>query len=304
MNRLFVTGAGGFVGRHLAAAIKQGEFGRCELFPAAATLDVRDADAVRQAVAEVRPDAVIHLAARSFVPESFTDPQGTFEVNLFGTLNLLQALKATEFRGRMLFVSSGDVYGRVPDDALPVTEARLPEPRSPYAVSKLSAELLCAQWHRSEGLDVIIARPFNHIGPGQNEQFVVPALASQVASIAAGQQPAIIDAGDIDVTRDFTDVRDVVKAYAALLQHGRAGETYLIGSGRERGVRELLQMLMKLAAVDAEIRQDPSRLRPAEQRRMLASITRIQEHTGWAPTISLETTLQNILDQFQDCTKK
>lgn len=304
MKRLFVTGAGGFVGQHLAAAIQQGTFGRCELFAAASTLDVRDAHAVREAVAEVRPDAVIHLAARSFVPESFTDPQGTFEVNLFGTLNLLQALKAADFCGRMLFVSSGDVYGRVPEDALPVTETRLPEPRSPYAVSKLSAELLCTQWHRSEGLDVIIARPFNHIGPGQGAQFVVPALASQVALIAAGHHPPVIEAGDIDVTRDFTDVRDVVKAYAALLQHGHAGETYLIGSGRERSVRELLQMLMKLAAVDAEIRQDPSRLRPAEQRRMLASTTRIQQHTGWAPTIPLETTLKNILDQFQDCTNK
>lgn len=300
MKRLFATGVSGFVGQHLVHAVSTGVFGSCELFPAPAELDIRDGEAVRDAVADARPDAVIHLAARSFVPESFTDPQVTFQVNLLGTLNVLQGLKATGFSGRLLYVSSGDVYGRVPDTELPVTEERVAEPRSPYAVSKLSAELLCAQWRRSDRLDVIIARPFNHIGPGQHENFVVPALASQVASIATGRHAATIDVGDIDVTRDFTDVRDVISAYAALLQYGRAGETYLVGSGRERSVREILQMLMKLAAIDAEIRQDPLRLRPAEQRRMAASIALIQEHTGWTPIIPLETTLQNILDQFQD----
>lgn len=300
MRRLFVTGASGFVGHHLQAAVAAGAFGPCQWLPAPAALDIREAGPTLEAIAQARPDAVIHLAARSFVPDSFADPRATFEVNLLGTLNLLLALKAAKFSGRFIYVSSGDVYGHVPDSALPVDEQRTPEPRSPYAVSKIAAEQLCLQWHRSEGLDVMIARPFNHVGPGQDARFVLPSLARQVIAIADGTQPAVIEAGDIDTTRDFTDVRDVVAAYAAMLGRGVTARTYLIGSGQERCVRDLLAQMCRQAGIEAEVRQDPARLRPTEQRRMAANAQLLARDCGWIPRIPLQSTLNDILDDARN----
>lgn len=297
--RLYVTGGGGFVGSHVAALVAEGAFGPCELITASHGLDIRDTRAVRDELFRVNPDQIIHLAARSFVPASFIEPKDTLEVNLFGTLNILEALKELRFSGRLLYISSGDVYGAVPEDALPVDESRPPVPRSPYAVSKVSAELLCKQYYLSAGLDVIVARPFNHIGPGQHEQFVVPGFAKQVARIAQGLQPPVIEVGDIDVTRDFCDVRDVVRAYAMLLRSGRAGELYNVASGNETTVRDILERLCALGGVAPEIVQDASRLRPSEQRRMVASAKKLTDDTGWRPAISLDSSLQQILETFR-----
>jgi len=299
VKKLYITGASGFVGHHIAQIVADGGFGDCALHPMPDDLDIRDSAALQASLASVRPDWVIHLAARSFVPDSFADPRGTLDVNLFGTLNLLCVLRDMKFRGRLLYVSSGDVYGAVPEAALPVAESRWPEPRNPYAVSKVAAETLCLQWHRSEQLDVVVARPFNHIGPGQSERFVVPALARQVSAIAAGQQPPTLVVGDIDVTRDFSDVRDVVRAYAAILGRGQAGQIYNVCSGREVTIRSILQTLCTLARVNPAVVQDSARLRPSEQRRMVADCQCLRADTGWEPTIPLETSLQQILDQFR-----
>lgn len=297
-RRVLVTGASGFVGRHLmgAAAFAGVEFATLQ------NVDIRDRSALQAEVASIRPDHVIHLAAQSFVPRSFEDPAGTLEINLMGTLHLLQALDSVGFSGRFLYVSSGDVYGAVHESQLPVTEQHPPAPRNPYAVSKLSAELLCLQWHRSNSLDVVVARPFNHVGPGQDAAFVVPALAAQVVAIARGQRAPVIRAGDIDVTRDFTDVRDIVAGYARLLVSGTSGRTYQLCSGVERSVRGILERLLALKAVDAEIEQDPSKFRPAEQRRMVADNTLVSRDTGWLPAIPWEKTLQDIIEEMESRT--
>ena len=297
-RRVLVTGASGFVGRHLmgAAAFAGVEFATLQ------NVDIRDRSALQAEVASIRPDHVIHLAAQSFVPRSFEDPAGTLEINLMGTLHLLQALDSVGFSGRFLYVSSGDVYGAVHESQLPVTEQHPPAPRNPYAVSKLSAELLCLQWHRSNSLDVVVARPFNHVGPGQDAAFVVPALAAQVVAIARGQRAPLIRAGDIDVTRDFTDVRDIVVGYARLLVSGTSGRTYQLCSGAERSVRGILERLLALKAVDAEIEQDPSKFRPAEQRRMVADNTWVSRDTGWLPAIPWEKTLQDIIEEMESRT--
>lgn len=296
-RKLLVTGSSGFVGKHvMKACLVGGAFDGWQFHGTPKGWDIRDADAVNNLVESIRPDGVLHLAAQSFVPRSFEAPQETLEINLLGTLNLLQSLTSINFSGRMVFVSSGDVYGRVPEEAMPVTETRMPEPRSPYAVSKLAAEQLCLQWWRTEGLAVMVARPFNHVGPGQDPRFVLPALARQVVAIAEGRKPPVIEAGDIDTTRDFTDVRDVVAGYAAMFDSGIPGSTYLIGSGEERRVRDLLLALCKLAGIDPEIRQDAGKLRPAEQRRMVADASLLRRDTRWSPLIPLQTTLTDILN--------
>lgn len=294
MKTLLVTGASGFVGTWAMRLFAENpHWGyRPKALPA---VDLRDAAAVEAALAGPLPDAVLHLAAQSFVPRSFEAPAETFEINLLGSLNLLQALQQQGFGGRFLYVSSGDVYGRVPEAELPVGPQRVPEPRSPYAVSKIAAEQLCLQRWRSEGLDALVARPFNHIGPGQDARFVVPSLAQQLRAIAAGRQPPVIEAGDIDTTRDFLDVRDVVAAYASLLRAGRAGQVYTIGSGVERRVRDLLDLMCAQLGVLVELRQDPARMRPAEQRRMVADAALLHEHTGWSPAFSIQDTLRDIL---------
>jgi GDP-4-dehydro-6-deoxy-D-mannose reductase len=212
----------------------------------------------RDVVDAAAPDAVLHLAAISNVPESFRKPEATLAVNLLGTLHLLQALQRRGFAGPMVFVSTGDVYGLVPEAELPIAETRQPAPRNPYAVSKVAAEALCWQWTVTEGMDIRLARPFNHIGPGQSDAFVIASLARQIAAIRAGRRDPFVDVGDIDVTRDFTDVRDVVRAYLLLLLRGAPGETYNICSGEERSIRELLFRMAGLAGVDVEVGRTPA----------------------------------------------
>ncbi|MDQ1094682.1 GDP-4-dehydro-6-deoxy-D-mannose reductase [Xanthomonas sacchari] len=295
-KKLLVTGAGGFVGKHLLDSVARGHFGDVEVMSLPAGTDLRDVAAIEDALGDACPDSVVHLAAQSFVPQSFDDPEETLQVNLIGTLHLLQVLARKGFAGRFLYVSSGDIYGSVQESDLPVDETLLPEPRNPYAVSKWAAEQLCLQWHRSEKLDVVIARPFNHVGAGQSGRFVLSSLARQVIAIAEGRQPPVIEAGDIDTTRDFSDVRDVVAAYASLLARGRSGDTYIVASGVERRVRDLLGEMCRLTGVEAEVRQDPAKLRPSEQRRMVASPAKLQRDTGWAQAFDIQSTLSEILE--------
>ena len=179
-------------------------FARWQLADSPQALDLRDRQAVTALVAGAAPDAVLHLAAQSWVPEAVRDPEATLHINVLGTLHLLQALKQAGFRGRMVFVGTGDVYGRVPDSEMPISETRLPAPRNPYAVSKLAAEALCYQWSVSEGMEIVLARPFNHIGWGQSDRFVMSDFARQISEIKQGRRAPAVTVGDIDVSRDFT----------------------------------------------------------------------------------------------------
>ena len=289
--KLLLTGANGFVGQYVQAALP------CVPLPDG--LDLRDPAALTAAVASIQPDAVLHLAAQSFVPASFENPRETFDINLTGTLNLLEALQATGFGGRMLFVGSGDTYGQVAEAALPVREDHPLRPRNPYAVSKVAAEALCYQWSQTSGFEIVMVRPFNHIGPGQSPRFAIADFARQVTEIRLGRRAPVLQVGDIDVTRDFTDVRDVVRAYGMLLEQGRNGGVYNVCSGREYRIRDLLQQLITLAGVEATIEQDPARLRRAEQRRMVASFEALHRDTGWQPAIPMEESLQDLLNDWE-----
>jgi GDP-4-dehydro-6-deoxy-D-mannose reductase len=245
------------------------------------------------------PDAVIHLAGQTFVPQAFLDPARTFDINLLGTLNLLQALKARGFAGTFLYVSSGDVYGQVAEADLPIAEQQPPCPRNPYAVSKLSAEFLSLQWGLSENWPVLVARPFNHIGTGQKDSFVIASAARQISRIKLGLQAPQLEVGDIDVTRDFLDVDDVISAYFALLEKGTPGQVYNICSGHEQSIRSLIEQLSDLAQIDVQLIQDPARMRRADQRRVCGSHQRLARTTGWAPRISIQQSLRAILSDWE-----
>ncbi|MCP1481791.1 GDP-4-dehydro-6-deoxy-D-mannose reductase [Pseudomonas chlororaphis] len=284
------------MGRHLRSRLGAADSG-WELLPAP-PFDLTQPQSLQDLWPEL-PDAVIHLAGQTFVPEAFRDPARTLQINLLGTLNLLQALKARGFSGTFLYVSSGDVYGQVDENDLPIDEHQPPSPRNPYAVSKVSAELLCLQWGMSEGWPVMVARPFNHIGTGQLGSFAVASAARQIARIKLGLQTPRLEVGDIDVTRDFLDVTDVVNAYLALLRSGVPGQVYNICSGQEHSIRGLIQQLADIAQVEMELVQDPARLRRAEQRRVCGSHARLQAVTGWTPEITIKQSLRAILSDWE-----
>jgi GDP-4-dehydro-6-deoxy-D-mannose reductase len=259
--------------------------------------DIRSPSLADQ-VGNLQPDCVLHLAGLTSVMDSVKDPEGYFDVNFNGTWNLLRALRECRFNGRMLFVSSGDCYGAVGPERLPVHEDEPLRPRNPYAVSKAAAELLCYQWSQSGHFDVVTARPFNHVGRGQDARFAVAAFARQVARIGARRADPVIVTGDLDVTRDLTDVRDVAGAYFALLERGGNGEAYNIGSGRETSMQSVLNMLLSIAGVQAEIRGSPALMRDDEQRRAVACVDKVMRDVGWSATTSLSETLADVIDDW------
>lgn len=297
-KKLLATGHRGFVGTAFGQFLQANPEHAVSWCAPDDEPDVLDPARLRRALDEHRPDWVVHLAAQSHVPSSWADPAATLHLNAGGTANLLSALSDSGFTGRLLYVSSADIYGAVVPSSLPLTEDARAAPRNPYATSKLAGEELCRQWRRTQPLDVVIARPFNHTGAGQRPDFALPAFAREIAAIKLGLQPARILTGDLDVTRDFLDVRDVVAAYLALLARGASGETYNVCSGREVHLGEALRTLVELAGLKAEIATDPARLRPAEQRRMCGSHARISAATGWEPRIPLRDTLQQLLDYW------
>lgn len=292
-KRLFATGLSGFVGQHIQSRLKVAD-SSWDLMPVISPYDLSQPSSLEDLWPEL-PDAVIHLAGQTHVPEAFNNPARTLQINLLGTLNLLKALKARGFSGNFLYVSSGDIYGQVNESALPIDEHHSPFPRNPYAVSKLSTEFLCLQWGITENWPVMIARSFNHIGTGQKESFAIASAARQIARIKNALQPAKLIVGDIDVTRDFLDVDDVISAYLALLDKGVPGEIYNVCSGQEHSIRSLIEQLADLAQIEIELTKDLALFRPNEQRRVCGCYKKLQRTTGWTPKITIKQSLQAIL---------
>ncbi|WP_267237625.1 GDP-mannose 4,6-dehydratase [Caenimonas koreensis] len=289
-----VTGLTGFVGSWCV-----GRFGQtCDLVDDQGWIDMRDASRVTGALHAIRPDAVVHLAAQSSVAASLQNPQETHEINFGGTRNLLNALASSGFRGRMLYVGSADVYGHTRPGDLPVTEQCAVQPLNPYSLSKLQAESLCIETCRDAAFEIVIARPFNHIGPRQGVQFAISDFARQIVACRDGRRPARLAVGNVDITRDFTDVRDIVHSYELLLEAGHNGEVYNVCSGVERSMREVIGILCAVSGVEVALDIDERRLRPAEQQRMCGSYARLASVTGWAPSIPFEQTLRDIVDYW------
>ncbi len=304
--RALVTGASGFVGRYLVERLRAQEY---DVVAAggprdAAThlpVDLADVESLHAAFDIAQPEIVFHLAAQAFVPRAIEAPQETYQTNVIGTTNVLAALRAWRERSgrnaRLLFVSSAEVYGVQPEEAMPLDESRAPSPANPYAASKAAAEALVLGEVRTFGVDAVITRAFNHIGPGQNERFAVPAFAAQLAAIAGGGEP-VMSVGNLDARRDFLDVRDVADAYIALARSGKSGEIYNVSSGTAISIREVLAELIRIAHVPVEVRQDSSRMRPSDVPLLYGRNDKLRSATGWAPSIPLRRTLQDVYSSF------
>jgi len=330
MNVL-VTGIDGFVGSHLADAllkdpevrltgITRSRVGQTFLSVQQQTslsaqkqtgmsvphlvADVTNFDALSDAIRQAAPQKVFHIAGQAFVPTSFENPNETFQSNFQGTLNVLEAVRRTQAAGAppcaVLVVSSGEVYGSVPEAKLPIDENAPFHPENPYAVSKACADMIARQYRDSFGVDVVVARPFNHFGPRQRELFVGSAFAKQLAEIKTGVRPPRMMVGGLDARRDFTDVRDIVDAYIRLLATKQKLSVFNICSENAISIRTLLDTLIELAGVKVEIVTDPDRLRANENPVLIGSAKRIREATGWAPSIPMRTTLNDLLHYWEE----
>jgi GDP-4-dehydro-6-deoxy-D-mannose reductase len=294
--RVLVTGSKGFVGQWLLAHL---ESAGDEVIGLDAEVDITRAPGLTDAITSAAPDAICHLAALASVGASWKDVTATYAVNTLGALNLLEAALACNKPPRVLLVSSSEVYGRVSARDLPIVEDQPFAPVSPYAASKAAAELVGLQTWLGRGLEVLRARPFNHTGPGQRPDYVVPALARQVA-LAAASGTGVLETGNLDVRRDLTDVRDVVRAYRVLLEAGTPGEAYNICRGESVSIQEVAHRLLRLAGTDLQIVIDPARIRPVDLPELRGDPSRLKAATGWEPEIPFDETLLAVLRYWQE----
>jgi GDP-4-dehydro-6-deoxy-D-mannose reductase len=290
--RSLITGGRGFVGNWLAEHLRSlGD----QVVAIDQEVDVTDPSALLQAVTDARPDAIYHLAALTHVGQSWDEPLRVLEVNVIGTGALLAAARQCGSDPRILVTSSAEVYGAVTDPGrLPLTEESPTAPLTPYAASKLAAEALVTQAYLGHGQHVVTVRPFNHIGPGQSPNFAVPALAKRIVE-ADRRGASTIPVGNLSARRDFTDVRDVVRAYRALIETGTPGEVYNVCSGRDVSILSIAEGLLALAETSLEFETDPSLVRPVEVPVLRGDPTRLGGATGWKPEIPLEDTLADVL---------
>ena len=308
-QRILITGATGFVGAHLLKALDRTdslifgtsfpqEPGQTGLSCAGrlCRLDLRQAAAVASYVQEAQPDWVFHLAAVSNVRHSWERRGETLETNLLGTQNLLEAVRTQAPGARVLFVSSSNVYADPPQAGQALKETDEVRPISPYAFSKISGELLCRFYTEVEGLDIVISRAFPHSGPGQSSDFVCSDWSRQIALIEKEIQSPEIKVGNIDVFRDFCDVRDVVLAYISLMERGKRGETYNVCSGSAVSLKHILDLLLSLSSSSVEILVDPAKLRKTDIIHLEGDNRKLLEATGWGPAVPLEHMLSDLLD--------
>lgn len=304
-----ITGGAGFVGRYLAGQLQMlGHEVAVTKMPAERIdisgvsvydLNILNKEAVLKLFAEIQPDYIFHLAAQSSVDVSWKNPGLTIDVNIKGSANVLEALRALENKTRLILPGSGEEYGCVWPEELPVREEQILKPVNIYAATKVCQNMIGTIYAKAYGLDIVMTRAFNHVGPDQAPFFVLADFCRQAAGIEAGKQEPVIRAGNLDVKRDFTDVRDVVCAYVMLAEKGQAGETYNIGSGQARSIREILQTVIKKSSADIQVEVDKKKLRPIDMKEIRADIQKIQKITGWKPKICLEQTIQDTLDYWR-----
>lgn len=314
-KKVLITGASGFAGSHLAEYLSsQNTYEITGTHFSSSTntiskpekihyakLDLANAESVENLVVSLKPDLIFHLAALSSPAASFSAPGETFTNNILAEINLLEAVrKARLSECRILIVSSADIYGKVRKEDIPIDEVTPLRPTNPYAVSKIAQDFLGLQYFLSYGMHVVRVRPFNHIGPRQSSQFVVAAFAQKIAKIEKGQMESVLNVGNLSAKRDFTDVRDMVRAYEAILEKGKYGEVYNIGTGVSHRINDVLAMLLSLSSVTVSIKTDPRLLRPSDDPELVCDNKKFVSLTGWKPEIPLKQTLKDTLDYWRN----
>lgn len=312
MTRVLITGITGFAGSHLADYLLEIEglkvygikrwrsrteniehfIDRVEFYEC----DLRDASSVRDLIELVRPDMVFHLAAQSFVPTSWSAPAESLETNIMGELNLFEAVRRTGVDSLIQIAGSSEEYGAIQEGELPIKETNPLRPLSPYGVSKVGQDMLAYQYFMSYGLKIIRTRGFNHTGPRRPSVFVCSDFAKQIVDIEKGLKDPVIEVGNLDAIRDFTDVRDMVRGYWLALTKGKPGEVYNICSGIGRKVRDILDLLISLSGVGFETRVSKQKLRPSDVPCLIGDSTKFRSETGWEPEIPFEKTLEDLLN--------
>lgn len=312
--KALVVGGGGFVGPYLVKHLKEEQ--GMEVYVTKTeketldmdcsgiyNLDILELNQVAELLNKIRPDYIFHLAAQSSVAYSWKNPGLTIDVNIKGCVNLLDGVRALDYKPRVLLIGSGEEYGHIKDGECPIVEDNVLRPGNIYAATKSCQNMLGKIYSDAYDMDVMMVRAFNHIGPNQTPVFVVADFCKQVADIENGQAEPVIYVGNLSARRDFTDVRDVVRAYAMLVKDGKRGETYNVGRGHAVAIQEILERIVALSDKDIEVRVDESKLRPVDVPIIEPDITKIRETVGWEPEIELETTLKETLEYWRRETK-
>lgn len=314
--RCLITGITGFVGSHLADYLLERDevevFGMDRWRSRAENIehlgvrvkiiegDIKDATSIRKIIEEVRPDRIFHLAAHSVVSSSWDTPAEIITTNIIGNLNILETVRQLGLSTRIQIACSAEEYGFVHPNEVPITEENPLRPLSPYAVSKVGQDLLSYQYFMNYGSDVIRTRAFNHTGPRGAETFVASNFAKQIVMVEKGWVKPVLYVGNLEARRDFTDVRDMVRAYWLALERGQSGEAYNICSGKAYTIKEVLDMLLGMAKVHIEVRHDPKRMRPSDVPILLGDNSKFCRQTGWKPEIPFETTLRDLLEYWRE----
>jgi GDP-4-dehydro-6-deoxy-D-mannose reductase len=262
-------------------------------------LDILKIDDITQLLQKVCPDYIFHLAAQSSVALSWKNPTLTIDVNIKGAVIVLDAVRTLDYKPKVLLIGSGEEYGHVKNDEMPVNECNRTRPGNIYAATKVAQNMIGKIYADAYNMDIIMVRAFNHIGPNQSPQFVVADFCKQVAEIEAGEREPVIHVGNLNAVRDFTDVRDVVRAYAVLIQKGRAGETYNIGGGKVIAIKDILNMILSLSCSKIAVQAEESRMRPVDVPIIEADTSKIRNEIGWKPEISLEQTIEETLNYWR-----
>lgn len=309
MSKGLVIGAAGFVGSYL---IEEMRFNKMEAYATKLPhekmehehakiydLDILDREAIVTLLLEIRPDYIFHLAAQSSVGLSWKNPGLTVDVNIKGSINVMDAVRELYYKPRVLLIGSGEEYGHIRPGETPIREDNLLRPGNIYAATKACQNMIGSIYAQAYDMQVMMVRSFNHIGPGQAPMFVVSDFCRQVAEIEKGLREPVMYVGNLAAKRDFTDVRDVVKAYVGLIQRGTPGETYNMGSGHAVEIRRILDMIISLSEKEIRVEIDPNKIRPVDVPIIEADITKLHELTGWKPQIELEQTIKDTLDYWR-----
>ncbi len=309
MKRGLVIGAAGFVGNYLINEMHRSGM-ECfatklshEVFenPYASVYDLNilEKEAVANLLMEIRPDYIFHLAAQSSVGVAWKNPCLTIDVNIKGSVNVMDAIRELYYKPRVLLIGSGEEYGHIKEGETPISEDTLLRPGNIYAATKACQNMIGSIYSKAYDMDLILVRAFNHIGPGQLPLFVVSDFCKQVAEIEKGLREPVIRVGNLEAKRDFTDVRDVVRAYVQLVQKGMPGETYNVGRGKAIKIRDILDEIINQSKAKIAVEVDPAKLRPVDVPIIEADTIKIKKITGWRPEISIEQTISETLDYWR-----